>query len=43
MEIGLVGLMHRFPNLRLAVPLMDIRLSSGEHQLYCVYELPVTW
>jgi cytochrome P450 len=43
LQIGLAGLMRRFPTLSLAVPAQDVQLYHGDHQLYGVHELPVAW
>lgn len=42
MRIGLRSLFTRFPNLRLAVELDQIRMR-GDMSIYGVHELPVTW
>jgi cytochrome P450 len=43
LQIGLIGLVNRFPTLRLAADLADISFFSGEHQDYGVHQLPVAW
>jgi cytochrome P450 len=43
LEVALRGLIERFPNLDLAVPLAEIRFLGGEHQMYGVEALPVAW
>jgi cytochrome P450 len=43
LQVGLAGLMQRFPTLRLAVPVDEVPLYSGEHEIYGVHHLPVTW
>jgi cytochrome P450 len=41
-EIALPTLLRRLPNLRLAVPLEQIRFRN-DMSIYGVHELPVTW
>ena len=36
------AVIERLPNLKLAVPLEDIRFKS-DMQIYGIYNLPVTW
>ncbi|WP_320668998.1 cytochrome P450 [Patulibacter defluvii] len=43
LKLALRGLLERFPTLDLAVPLEQIRFFGGEHQMYGVESLPVTW
>ncbi len=43
LEVALRGLLERFPNLDLAVPIEEIRFFGGEHQMYGVEALPVAW
>jgi cytochrome P450 len=42
LRVGLTALLERFPSLRLAAPLEQIRMRS-ETLIYGVHELPVTW
>jgi len=42
MKVGFAALLERFPSLRLAVPLEQIRMRD-ETFVYGVHELPVTW
>jgi cytochrome P450 len=42
-QIGLSGLMERFPTLRIAVPVEEVELRSGQNHLAGVDRLPVTW
>jgi cytochrome P450 len=42
MHIAYPALLRRFPGLRLAVPLPEVRLS-GDMGFYGVHQLPVTW
>jgi cytochrome P450 len=42
MKVGLRALLERFPSLRLAVPLAQVRMRD-EMFIYGVHELPVTW
>lgn len=42
LEIALPTLLRRLPNLRLAVPLEEIRFK-GDMNVYGVHELPVEW
>lgn len=42
MKIGFRALLERFPSLRLAVPLAEVRMRD-EMFVYGVHELPVTW
>jgi cytochrome P450 len=41
--VALRGLIERFPNLNLAVPVEELRFFPGEYLLYGVEELPVAW
>jgi cytochrome P450 len=43
LEIGLQGLMERFPTLRLALPASAIPMHDGDRFLYGVARLPVEW
>jgi cytochrome P450 len=43
LQVGLLGLLRRFPTLRLAVPAEELRLHAGDEFLHGVHELPVTW
>jgi cytochrome P450 len=43
MQVALGGLLRRFPTLRLAVPVEDIPLDSGEKIDYRVEQLAVSW
>jgi cytochrome P450 len=43
LKVALRGLLERFPNLELAVPLEELRFLGGEHVLFGVEELPVAW
>jgi hypothetical protein len=42
MKVGFRALLERFPSLRLAVPLEQVRMRN-ETLIYGVQELPVTW
>jgi cytochrome P450 len=42
MKVGLSALLTRFPTLRLAVPLDQVRMRD-DMAIYGVHELPVTW
>ena len=42
LEIALPVLLRRLPNLRLAVPLEQLRFGN-DMTIYGVHELPVTW
>jgi cytochrome P450 len=42
MRVGFTALLERFPSLRLAVPLDQVRMRN-ETFIYGVHELPVTW
>jgi cytochrome P450 len=42
MKVGFGALLERFPSLRLAVPLEQVRMRN-ETFIYGVHELPVTW
>jgi cytochrome P450 len=42
MKVGLGALLERFPTLRLAVPLDQVRMRD-DMAIYGVHELPVTW
>ncbi|EWM14910.1 cytochrome P450 [Kutzneria sp. 744] len=42
MRAGFEGLLRRFPSLRLAVPVDEVRLRT-DMTIYGVHELPVTW
>ena len=42
MQVALTTLVRRLPDLRLAVPLEDLRFQN-EQEIYGVEELPVTW
>jgi cytochrome P450 len=43
MRVGLRGLLKRFPELDMGVPVEEVRFLGGEHQLYGVEALPVVW
>ena len=43
LRVALRGLLERFPDLDLAVPVEEIRFAAGDCQLYGVESLPVTW
>jgi cytochrome P450 len=43
MQVGIGQLLRRLPSLRLAVPPEAVPLSSEEHLIFGVRELPVTW
>jgi hypothetical protein len=43
LQVALAGLIRRFPTLRLAAPLEEIPMYSGEDSVYGVRALPVTW
>jgi cytochrome P450 len=43
LNVGLRGLLERFPDLDLAVPVEELRFFGGEHLLYRVAALPVVW
>lgn len=43
LQVGLAGLLARFPALRLAVPAEEVRVHGGERFLHGVHELPVAW
>lgn len=43
LQVGLLGLLRRFPELSLALPADEIRLHDGRNILHGVYALPVTW
>jgi cytochrome P450 len=43
LTVALRSLLERFPNLDLAVPVEELRFLGGEHQLYSVEALPVSW
>jgi cytochrome P450 len=43
LQVGLTGLIQRFPTLRLAVPVDDVPLYSDEHEIYGVHHVPVRW
>lgn len=43
LKVGLRGLLERFPDLDLAVPVTEIRFVAGDSQLYGVETLPVAW
>jgi cytochrome P450 len=40
--VGFAALLERFPSLRLAVPLEQVRMRDDMF-IYGVHELPVTW
>jgi cytochrome P450 len=42
MKVGFAALLERFPSLRLAVPLQDVRMRHDMF-IYGVHELPITW
>ena len=42
MKVGFAALLERFPSLRLAVPLQDVRMRDDMF-IYGVHALPVTW
>ena len=42
MKVGFSALLERFPSLRLAVPLEQVRMRDDMF-IYGVHELPVTW
>jgi cytochrome P450 len=42
-EVGLTGLLQRFPTLDLAVPCQEIPVHGGDQFLYGVHKLPVIW
>ena len=42
MQIALPTLLRRLPDLRLAVPLEQVRFRHGQ-AVYGVHELPVSW
>jgi cytochrome P450 len=42
MKVGFTALLQRFPSLRLAVPLDQVRMRDDTF-IYGVHELPVTW
>jgi cytochrome P450 len=42
MKVGFTALLERFPSLRLAVPLDQVRMRDDTF-IYGVHELPVTW
>jgi cytochrome P450 len=42
MKVGFAALLERFPSLRLAVPLEQVRMRDDMF-IYGVHELPVTW
>ena len=42
MKVGFTALLERFPSLRLAVPLEQVRMRNDMF-IYGVHELPVTW
>ena len=42
-QIGLAGLMERFPTLRVALPAEDVERRSGHNHLAGVDHLPVAW
>ena len=42
MKVGFTALLERFPSLRLAVPLEQVRMRDDTF-IYGVHELPVTW
>jgi cytochrome P450 len=42
LRAGLRGLLERFPTLRLAVPVEQVRMRD-DMAIYGVHELPVTW
>jgi len=42
MKVAFMALLERFPSLRLAVPLEQIRMRNDMF-IYGVHELPVTW
>ena len=43
LKVALRALIERFPNLDIAVPVEELRFLGGEHVLYGVEALPVTW
>jgi cytochrome P450 len=43
LKVALRGLLERFPNLELAVPVEELHFLGGEHVLFGVEELPVAW
>jgi cytochrome P450 len=43
LEVALVALMSRFPTLELGMASDDVSMFAGEHQIYGVTELQVTW
>lgn len=43
LTVGLRGLLRRFPRLDLGVGVEELRFFDGNHQLYGVETLPVTW
>jgi len=43
LKVAIRGLLERFPDLDLAVPVEEISFFSGEHLLYGVETLPVKW
>ncbi|MBS1879662.1 MAG: cytochrome P450 [Actinobacteria bacterium] len=43
LKVALRGLVERFPDLYLAVPLEEVHFYGGEHLLYGVEALPVAW
>jgi cytochrome P450 len=43
LRVALRGLLERFPDLDLAVPVEEIQFFGGEHQLLGVEALPVVW
>jgi cytochrome P450 len=43
LTVALRGLLERFPQLELAIPVEELRLLAGEHVLFGVEELPVAW
>ena len=42
MKVGFAAVLERFPTLRLAVPLEQVRMRDDMF-IYGVHELPVTW
>ena len=43
LRVALHGLLERFPELNLAVPVEEVRFLGGEHMLLGVEALPVEW
>ncbi|MBS1676465.1 MAG: cytochrome P450 [Actinobacteria bacterium] len=43
LKVAIRGLLERFPDLDLAVPVEEIPFFGGEHLLYGVEKLPVKW